>query len=1204
MSKRKIMALLLAVVMVCTLFVSPALAAEDAGEPVAISKTEAPKFTDVEGHWAESAINRWAEDGIIVGDGDGTVNPQRNLKRAELATILTRLLGLKAKAPANTFNDVAATDWYADAVLKCAQAGIMLGDGTGKANPEAPIDRQQTIVMVGRALGVKPASGNSLDRFTDADKVADWAKPYMTALTDMGILNGLPAGDGAVALAPEVNINRASTFTLLDKAIAKYVTGPCTVTVDDANKFVVINSAAEEQGTVTVTGKAAGVVVGVGTTDEVVIKATASTVKVDAPVSVTVAKGSSVTDLDANAAAKIDNNGTVKNLNTNADDVVFDGNKPAKVTTAKDVTPAKDSKGKEVTAQGTGSSSSGSHTPSVKKADVVEAPSVDQKAGGFGENVTDSLTVTGTEKSTGVYDVKITARGVKNHTNAQPADGHWVGFGMPVAPADETYTYKVNGSVVPTIAGRVYTAPNGNDYNTVYFSEDTEEDFKAAAPVVTVVNRAGETVATYNVTFDVTFYKATGVTIRATAADTAEVITALEKDGTPWVHKFAEGLGFEAAVADNTITLTGKTTLEKLQNTYQGQANDDGYFSYALQVADETIADFKHGQFTGIKDELGLDGGVILVVNQKIYDGNEKTLADAATITLELLDKCDRAQDKITITVDASAVTIAGMKKVNFVDGETHKTVMVSGDSIIAPAVTAESEGDTYYTGKWVDDETVYAAGDAITVTDGMTVTAQSLPVEKQAFTFRPNGPEDHGTPPAQDFEYAKTYGEAGLTLADGVLTVDAAELADFAAKNPDTLAHLKNASATKVVAGVAYTVVPANATHVAYVTNLTDTPTKQELVQDNDNGTIHAKQPISYLPVAAVDEKNVLTFLENKTWDTDYYLWYVNDEVKAVTKADLSVKTVNIPTFTVSFKTLADKPFAALESKTVEYNKTVAAPTTIDTGDALILGFYADKEKTTAFDFAKGITADTTVYVDAETYEVAGVHAFDYACYSESDNRGTGGYWTALAYKMTDETTKANHVKADDAWESNLLMLAGNTVDKVATVKNGKLVMAEKSLVEVGKYTYTEGENNKTLLWINQTADGANLHDMGLALKMGAEEKDTVWYFWFNNDGSDGKTLYKVTYHVPVAPAWMQDGVETTVEPTLIVDGEMPEVENTVVDKTWNATITAGVNAYAAPASQAETSWVDDAPVAALAPAPAVSRPWDSEVPEEPVMD
>lgn len=360
MNMRKILALLMAVVMICSMFVSPALAAGDEGI-VAISETVAPQFSDLKDHWSESAIIRWAEAGIVKGDGDGTVHPERNLKRAELATVLARILGLKATSPAGTFSDVAANAWYADAVLKCHAAGIMLGVGGNRANPESPIDRQQAIVMVGRALGVKESSSSSLDRFADKADVADWAAPYMAALADMNILSGVPQGN-TVVVAPNVDISRAATFVLLDKAIAQYITAPCTVTVNDPNKFVVINASAEEEGAVTVTGKTAGVVVAAGTTNPVTLdKLDVDTVKVDAPATVTVSRDSSVDDLDVNAAAKIDNKGTVTNLNTNADDVTFDGNKPSKVNTAEGVEPAKDSKGNEVTDKpaNTGSSNTG-----------------------------------------------------------------------------------------------------------------------------------------------------------------------------------------------------------------------------------------------------------------------------------------------------------------------------------------------------------------------------------------------------------------------------------------------------------------------------------------------------------------------------------------------------------------------------------------------------------------------------------------------------------------------------------------------------------------------------------------------------------------------------------------------------------------------------------------------------------------------------
>lgn len=928
MNKRKILALLLAAVMVCSLFVSPAMAAEGEGEPVAISDTVAPKFTDVKDHWAESAINRWAEEGIIEGDGDGTVQPARNLKRAELATILTRLLGLKDKAPANTFSDVAANAWYADAVLKCAQAGIMLGDGTGKANPEASIDRQQAIVMIGRAVGVKPASGDSLDRFQDGDKVADWAAPYMIALTNMDILNGLPV-DGGFVVAPNEDINRASTFTLLDKAIAKYVTGPSTVTVDDANKFVVINSAAAEAGTVTVTGTAAGVVIAVGTTDNVVLNnAKVGTLKVDAPVDVTVSRGSSVTDLDANAAAVVTNNGTVTNLNTNADGVTFDGNKPSKVNTAEGVKPATDSKGNEVTDKP--ASSGGSTTPSVVRADVVAAPLADQaqenaiSADKLG-TVTVSSRRTDNTDNIPTYEVTVTGRDIMNHTNAKGAVGHWVGFGLPAkvvaeGEAASSYTYEVNGTVVASIADRTYEA-DGKTYNTVYFSEEADGSY---LDYTIVVKDGGTVVANYEVTLDVTFKSDYNVSMMATLPE--ELLAAYDEAHLPIRHKTAAGLGLTAAVDGNAMTLTGETTIAKLQNTVSGAAGDDGYVLYGLNVGDANIAKIKTGVDTYTLADFevaGLANGYLM--NTKIYDGANKTLLDN-TVEIELLDANGRVQGKITQTFNATGCTIEGMKKVTFVDGETTKTVMVAGDTVTAPAVTAESTDSVYYTGKWTVDEVVYAADAEIPATDGMTVTAEKFDITAQAMSLRRNGPEGNTQPGVDNFPYATVYGKAGITLeANNTITVDAAKLLEYQADPENQLNHLLGMSSSTLWVGLEYAA-PAGATQYAWAATPEALRREALTALNGDTQSTYDNVLMTYIAFAKLENGEV-SFLDdvkdnadNKLESTPYILWAnAQGEVVGVTKATLSRETVKKPVVAYTMK-MADMTGGKVEADKESY--------------------------------------------------------------------------------------------------------------------------------------------------------------------------------------------------------------------------------------------------------------------------------------------
>lgn len=51
----------------------------------------AESFTDITGHWAESAIKQAANDGILKGYEDGSFRPDQPLTRAELAAIYQRM---------------------------------------------------------------------------------------------------------------------------------------------------------------------------------------------------------------------------------------------------------------------------------------------------------------------------------------------------------------------------------------------------------------------------------------------------------------------------------------------------------------------------------------------------------------------------------------------------------------------------------------------------------------------------------------------------------------------------------------------------------------------------------------------------------------------------------------------------------------------------------------------------------------------------------------------------------------------------------------------------------------------------------------------------------------------------------------------------------------------------------------------------------
>lgn len=201
--KKRLGAIILSLCMVLSLVPVTALAAE-------------PTYSDTKGHWAENSIERWSDYKIVQGN-NGQFEPDGQLTCAQLATILSRLLKLPA-APNAGFTDSASDAWYFDAINRCAAAGILQGNGDGTVTPSAPISRERAIVMLGRALGIEPISSPDLTKYTDAAKVAPYAQGMLAAMIDAGIVSGV----GNNQLAPKDEINRASTVTILDRAISTY----------------------------------------------------------------------------------------------------------------------------------------------------------------------------------------------------------------------------------------------------------------------------------------------------------------------------------------------------------------------------------------------------------------------------------------------------------------------------------------------------------------------------------------------------------------------------------------------------------------------------------------------------------------------------------------------------------------------------------------------------------------------------------------------------------------------------------------------------------------------------------------------------------------------------------------------------------------------------------------------------------------------
>jgi hypothetical protein len=99
-------------------------------------------FRDDQGHIFENAANKLAAAGITVGCDPGVYCPDRNLTRAEFATMTVRAMGLPAAGVSSPFTDDNG-HWGEAAITTFAHAGLTEGCGSSRFCPNRTLTREE-----------------------------------------------------------------------------------------------------------------------------------------------------------------------------------------------------------------------------------------------------------------------------------------------------------------------------------------------------------------------------------------------------------------------------------------------------------------------------------------------------------------------------------------------------------------------------------------------------------------------------------------------------------------------------------------------------------------------------------------------------------------------------------------------------------------------------------------------------------------------------------------------------------------------------------------------------------------------------------------------------------------------------------------------------------------------------------------------------
>ena len=152
----------------------------------------------------------------VVGYSDGTVRPNANISRAEVATIFFRLLKEEVRdgnlTTENTFADVTDGQWHNKAISTMAKLGAVKGRNAEAFDPDAPITRAEFATICARFDKTQISTSSN---FTDIS--GHWAEKYIERAATLGWIAGYSDG----TFRPGNYITRAEAMTMINRVLCR-----------------------------------------------------------------------------------------------------------------------------------------------------------------------------------------------------------------------------------------------------------------------------------------------------------------------------------------------------------------------------------------------------------------------------------------------------------------------------------------------------------------------------------------------------------------------------------------------------------------------------------------------------------------------------------------------------------------------------------------------------------------------------------------------------------------------------------------------------------------------------------------------------------------------------------------------------------------------------------------------------------------------
>lgn len=163
--------------------------------------------------------NRFGENfhgKYITGYEDNTFRPLNNITRAEVATIMANILGLKQEvAGGKTYTDLSKSHWAYNNIIAVTEKGLFTGYEDGSFRPDNFITRAEFATVLANYLGLKNVEHDELN-FADIEN--HWAKNFIEEIYRVRLIEGY-LENGLRLFKPDNYITRSEAVTIINKML-------------------------------------------------------------------------------------------------------------------------------------------------------------------------------------------------------------------------------------------------------------------------------------------------------------------------------------------------------------------------------------------------------------------------------------------------------------------------------------------------------------------------------------------------------------------------------------------------------------------------------------------------------------------------------------------------------------------------------------------------------------------------------------------------------------------------------------------------------------------------------------------------------------------------------------------------------------------------------------------------------------------------